>query len=58
VVATVTTDGDGRAEVAAPPGGYEIQTPNPGLPSLAPVSVEVSPGAVTDVEVTVDTGLR
>ncbi len=57
-VATVTTDSAGHAEVAVPPGDYVIQTATPGLPSLAPVSVEVSAGALTDVDVAVDSGLR
>jgi hypothetical protein len=57
-VATVTTDSAGRAEVAVPPGSYLIQTPNSGLPSLAPVRIEVSRGAATEAEVAVDSGLR
>jgi hypothetical protein len=57
-VATATTDGAGHAEVAVPPGTYVIRTSAPGLPSLAPVSAEVFPGRVTEVEVAVDSGLR
>ena len=54
----VTTDSAGHAEVALPPGDYLIQTPSPGLPSLAPVSVEVSADAVTQIDVAVDSGWR
>jgi hypothetical protein len=60
-VATARTDDDGSFEVALDPGTYVvgIVTPNPGgLPFAEPVTVEVEPGAFTDVDVAIDSGIR
>ena len=58
VVATISTDAEGRARAELAPGSYHIETPNAGIPSANPVSVKVSPGAYSQVKVSVDSGLR
>lgn len=60
-VATAPTEADGSFEVALDPGSYVvgIVTQNPGGPPFAePVTVEVEPGAFTDLDIAIDSGIR
>lgn len=60
VVTTLTTDAQGRFEAALEPGSYELQVvlESPGPPFARPVSVTVPSSGYTQVDVTVDTGIR
>jgi hypothetical protein len=61
VVATVTTDDQGRFRVAVAPGDYVVDAePTEGrpLPFAKPVDVTVRPGRFTEVTVAFDTGIR
>jgi hypothetical protein len=60
-VATAATENDGSFELALDPGTYvvDVVVSNAGGPPFAkPVSVEVTDGRFTDVDVAVDSGIR
>jgi hypothetical protein len=54
-VETLHTDAKGNFEVQLDPGSYVIE--RGGLPSLKPVTVQVKPGAFTDVQLRLDSGI-
>jgi hypothetical protein len=59
-VATVTSGADGKFQVNLPPGDYVV-TPETGTdsyPIAQPLSVTVSAGIYTEIEVNYDTGIR
>ena len=55
-VKTITTDDRGRFETDLDPGRY-VLTPEQG-PASRPSVVSVDAGVISDVELTVDTGIR
>lgn len=61
VVATATSDEDGRFEVAVPPGTYVLEPVPEGAhrpPIGIPTSVTVREGELAEVTLEVDTGIR
>ena len=58
VVATATTDAQGSFEVAVPAGAYTVQAVTTGIQSSRGVSVTVTDGSSTSVNVPVDSGIR
>lgn len=58
VVATATTDAQGRFEVAVPAGVYTVQAVTTGIQSSRGVSATVTDGSWTSVKVLVDSGIR
>jgi hypothetical protein len=55
----VTTDAEGRFELALEPGTYEVSIDAASSPPFAkPQTVTVEVGAFTEVTVSVDTGIR
>lgn len=55
------SDGEGKFELALPPGAYDLQAFNTGgtpLPHAEPVAVTVRPGEITRVTIQFDSGVR
>ena len=56
---TVETDSQGRFELPLEPGSYEVSIVSESSPpSAKPQTVDVEPGAFTEIVVSVDTGIR
>jgi hypothetical protein len=56
---TVMTDADGRFELPLEPATYEVSiVSEPSPPFAKPQTVTVDPGSVTEIVVSVDTGIR
>ncbi len=59
VVASTTTDADGRFEVAAPEGAIEVRAESAdGLPSQDVATFTLDPGDDVETAFTLDTGIR
>ena len=58
VVATATTDAQGRFETAVPAGTYIVQAVTTGIQSSRGVSTTVTDGSFSSVSVLVDSGIR
>jgi len=59
VIAQVTTDANGRFQLAVPPGRYEVEPqPEQGLMGTAPKIDVIVAGAFAIVSITYDTGIR
>lgn len=60
-VTTASTDDDGSFEIALDPGAYvvDVVVADPGgLPFAKPITVEVTAGTFTEVDLPVDSGIR
>ena len=56
---TADTDADGRFELSLEPGTYEVSiVSDPSPPFAKPQTVTVEPGSLTEITVSVDTGIR